>query len=224
MKLLIIEDSQRLLRSLGSGLRKKGYTVDAVADGAEGLDFARFSEYDVIVLDLMLPGLDGFSVLQRLRALGRRAHILILSARDRVEDRIRGLQLGADDYMVKPFSFDELCARISALTRRHFEEKNPEIAVGPLTLNTATRSVVRDGVPVILTPAEYAIFERLVMSKGRVVSKEGLTQAIHDGDSSAGGNVIEVLICNLRRKLAGPGSAARAIIVTRRGFGYAVER
>ena len=217
MKLLIIEDSQRLLRALGTGLRKLGYAVDLVADGAEGLDFARYNEYDVIVLDLMLPTMDGLTVLQRLRALGRKTHILILSAKDQVADRIRGLQLGADDYLVKPFSFDELCARIQALARRQYGEKNPGIAVGPLVLNTAARAVSRDGERVHLTPAEYSIFESLALSRGRVLSKEQLIDAIHDSESFPGPNVIEVLICTLRKKIG-----ADSLIETRRGHGYCI--
>ena len=221
MKLLIIEDSQRLLRSLGIGLRKMGYAVDLVADGAEGLDFARLNDYDVIVLDLMLPTMDGLTVLQRLRALGRQTHILILSAKDQVADRIRGLQLGADDYMVKPFSFDELCARIQTLTRRRYGGKNPEIPIGGLVLNTVARAVSRDGRRVSLTPTEYCIFEHLVLNRGRVLSKEQLIDAIHDSDSCPGPNVIEVLICTLRKKLG--GDAANQIITTRRGYGYCIE-
>ena len=221
MKLLIIEDSQLLLRSLGVGLRKMGYGVDLVADGAEGLDFARFNDYDVIVLDLMLPTMDGLTVLQRLRSLGKMTHILILSAKDKVEDRIRGLQLGADDYLVKPFSFDELCARIQTLVRRRYAATNPEIAIGGLVLNTAARSVSRDNGPVALTPAEYNIFEHLALSRGRVLSKEQLIDAIHDSDSCPGPNVIEVLICTLRKKLGCDGE--NQIIKTRRGYGYLIE-
>ncbi len=220
MKLLIIEDSPRLLRTLGIGLRKMGYAVDLVADGADGLDYARFNEYDVVVLDLMLPTMDGLTVLQRLRALGKKTHILILSAKDRVEDRIRGLQLGADDYMVKPFSFDELCARIQTLVRRRYGEKNPEIMVGALVLNTAARTVSRDGRRVPLTAAEYCIFEHLALSRGRVFSKEQLIDAIHDGESCTGANVIEVLVCTLRKKIDGEG--AGSIIETRRGHGYCI--
>ena len=221
MKLLIIEDSQRLLRTLGIGLRKMGYAVDLVADGADGLNYARFNEYDVIVLDLMLPTMDGLTVLQRLRALGRKTHILILSAKDRVEDRIRGLQLGADDYLVKPFSFDELCARIQTLVRRQYGEKNPEIAVGALVLNTAARTVSRDRERVHLTAAEYSIFERLAMSRGRVFSKEQLLDALHDGESSPGVNVVEVLICTLRKKIDADGG--ESVVQTRRGYGYCIE-
>lgn len=220
MKLLIIEDSQRLLRTLGIGLRKMGYAVDLVADGADGLDYARFNEYDVIVLDLMLPTMDGLAVLQRLRALGRKTHILILSAKDQVADRIRGLQLGADDYMVKPFSFDELCARIQTLVRRRYGEKNPDIAVGAVVLNTAARTVSREGRRVPLTAAEYGIFEHLALRRGRVFSKEQLIDAIHDGETCSGANVIEVLVCTLRKKIDAEG--ADSIIETRRGHGYCI--
>lgn len=221
VKLLIIEDSRPLLRSLGTGLRKLGYAVDLVADGAEGLDFARLNDYDVIVLDLMLPTMDGLTVLQRLRAFGKTTHVLILSAKDRVEDRIRGLQLGADDYLVKPFSFDELCARIQTLARRHYSAKNPEITISGLVLNTAARTVSRDGRVIALTPAEYGIFEHLALSRGRVLSKEQLINAIHDSDSCPGPNVIEVLICTLRKKLG--CDADNPIIKTRRGHGYCIE-
>ena len=220
MKLLIIEDSQRLLRTLGIGLRKMGYAVDLVADGADGLDYARFNEKDVIVLDLMLPTMDGLAVLQRLRALGRKTHILILSAKDQVADRIRGLQLGADDYMVKPFSFDELCARIQTLVRRRYGEKNPDIAVGAVVLNTAARTVSREGRRVPLTAAEYGIFEHLALRRGRVFSKEQLIDAIHDGETCSGANVIEVLVCTLRKKIDAEG--ADSIIETRRGHGYCI--
>jgi len=221
MKLLIIEDSQSLLRSLGTGLRKMGYAVDLVADGAEGLNFARHNDYDVIVLDLMLPSMDGLTVLQRLRALGKQTHILILSAKDQVEDRIRGLRFGADDYMVKPFSFDELCARIQTLVRRRYGEKNPAIALGGLELNTAARVLSRDGQHLGLTPAEYRLFERLALSRGCVLSKEQLIDALHDSDSCPGPNVIEVLICTLRKKLGDDGG--ESLIKTRRGYGYCIE-
>jgi DNA-binding response OmpR family regulator len=221
MKLLVIEDSERLLRSLGRGLRKMGYSVDLVADGKEGLDYARLNDYDVIVLDLMLPGMDGLTILRRLRGMGKQTHILILSAKDQVEDRIKGLQLGADDYMVKPFSFDELCARIDALIRRRYEAKNPAITIGPVSLDTAAKHVYRDGQPVLLTPGEYAVLETLALNRGRVLSKEQLLDAIHDSDSYAGINVIEVMVCNLRKKTGGNGNAP--VVKTRRGYGYYVE-
>ena len=221
MKLLVIEDSERLLRSLGSGLDKMGYAVDLVADGSEGLDYARFGDYDLIILDLMLPGMDGLTILNKLRSMGKQTHILILSAKDQVEDRVRGLELGADDYMVKPFSFDELCARINTLLRRRYETKNPEIIVGPFTLNTATRLVSRDGDPIHLTPAEYGTLEYLALNRGRVISKEQLLECMHDSDTYAGTNLVEVMVCTLRKKLETDNE--EPIIQTRRGYGYIIE-
>ena len=218
MKLLIVEDSKRLLRSLGHGLKKLGHSVDLVPDGRDGLDYARYNEYDVIVLDLMLPGMDGLTILRKLRRLGKQTHILILSAKDQVEDRIRGLELGADDYLVKPFSFDELCARLNTLHRRQYQAKDPNIEIGPVTINTAAKEVLFQDTPVHLTPGEYAILEYLILNQGRVMSKEQLLEAVHDSDSFTGTNVIEVMICNLRKKI-GNGSS---IIQTRRGHGYVV--
>jgi len=221
MKLLVIEDSQRLLRSLGTGLRKMGHVIDLVADGQEGFDYARFNEYDVIVLDLLLPGMDGLTILQKLRAMGNTTHVLILSAKDRVEDRVRGLELGADDYLVKPFSFDELCARLNTLQRRRHSAKNPEITLGSLTLNTASKQVKRKDRLMELTPGEYAILESLALNRGQVLSKEKLQDQLHNSDAESGVNVIEVMICNLRKKLS--NGSEENIIRTRRGYGYLIE-
>ena len=221
MKILLIEDSPKLLRAIGLGLRKLGYAVDGVADGKEGWDYARLNEYDVIVLDLMLPGMDGLSILRNLRAKGKQTHVLILSAKDQVEDRIQGLQLGADDYMVKPFSFDELTARIATLVRRRHECKTPRIALRSLTINTATRQVEGKKERVHLTAGEYAILEHLVLNRGQVISKDQLLDAIHDSDACPGANVIEVMVCTLRKKLEAAGEGE--LIETRRGYGYLVE-
>lgn len=221
MKLLVIEDSQRLLRSLGQGFKRMGYSADLVADGAEGMDYLRCKDYDVVVLDLLLPGLDGLTILGNLRAMGNDTHVLILSARDQVEDRVRGLELGADDYLVKPFSFEELCARIQTLMRRRYHAKSPEMSVGDITLNSSSRAVRKNGTEVGITPAEYAVLECLMLQKGRVLSKEQLLEEIHDSDSFAGTNVIEVLVCNLRKKLGTPGEPPW--LKTRRGYGYVIE-
>ena len=221
MKILIIEDSERLRRSLAHGLQKLGHVVDVVADGREGLDHALLYDYDALILDLMLPSMSGLAVLQELRTRGRQIHVLILSARGQVDDRIRGLQFGADDYLAKPFSFEELCARLNALSRRKFQSKNPEIEIGPLRLNTSLRTVWVDDRAVLLTAGEYAILERLAVNRGRVLSKAQLLTAVHNSESCAGPNVVEVMICNLRRKLG--SDAARARIQTRRGQGYIVE-
>jgi DNA-binding response OmpR family regulator len=221
VKVLVVEDSERLGRSLAQGLGKLGYTVDVVADGESGLAFAQTYDYDVIVLDLMLPGLPGLEVLQRLRRRGRGAHVLILSARDRIEDRVRGLQLGADDYLVKPFAFDELSARIQALVRRRYHEKSPVLTVGSLVIDTASKRVTRRGLPVPLTPAEYRLLELLAYQRGRVLSQEQLLEHLHPGDAQVSSNAVEVLVSGLRRKIHARGEPA--VVRTRRGFGYFVD-
>jgi DNA-binding response OmpR family regulator len=220
MKILVIEDSPRLLRSLGHGLRQLGYTVDLAADGREGFDFARMNDYDAVILDLLLPGLDGLSVLKNLRAAGREMPVLILSARGQVEDRVRGLELGADDYLVKPFAFAELKARLGTLIRRRYQRKNPEIQLGPLTLNTATRELRRNGDPVVLTRSEYAILEYLALNRGRVRSKEQIAALLSEGESFPESNVVEVLVCTLRKKIS--TEEPDGVIKTRRGYGYYV--
>lgn len=221
MKILVIEDSERLSRSLERGLSKAGFAVDRALDGRDGLALAETYDYDVIVLDLMLPKLSGLDVLRTLRQEGRNAHILILSARDRVEDRIAGLKAGADDYLVKPFSFDELCARIQALVRRNYAAKNPVLTIGPLTIDTAQRSVSRDGEEIRLTPNEYRILEYLAYRRGRVASRAELLEHLYSSDGEVSSNVIEVIISALRRKIG--KCEAAPIVKTRRGFGYFVE-
>jgi len=218
MKVLVIEDSDAMQRSLHYGLRRSGFAVDVAADGEEGLAYARHGAYDVIVLDLMLPGIDGLEVLRRLREGGGDTHVLILSAKDQVRERIEGLQLGADDYMTKPFAFDELVARLQALVRRKYGAKDPIQRVGPLELDTARRTASCADRALTLTPYEYAVLEHLICRRGRVVSKEELLEHIHDGDAEGSLNAVEVLIHQLRRKLGTPG-----LIQTRRGHGYLVE-
>ena len=175
---------------MSQGLKKLGYAVDLASDGDQGLDLAEAYAYHVIVLDLMLPGVPGLEVLRRLRTRGNGAHILILSARDRVEDRVKGLQLGADDYLVKPFAFDELCARIQALVRRRHESKSPVLRLGPLTIDTARREVSRDGDALHLTPSEYALLEFLAYRRGNVFSQEQLIEHLRRSDSEVSSNVI----------------------------------
>ncbi|HWM92871.1 MAG TPA: response regulator transcription factor [Thermoanaerobaculia bacterium] len=221
MKLLVVEDSERLRRSLGQGLQRAGFAVDLTADGREGLAYAAFNDYDVIILDLMLPEVDGLTVLKTLRRQGKSTHVLILSAKDQVEDRIRGLELGADDYLIKPFSFDELCARVRALIRRRYESKDPVLRVGGLEIDTARQLASRDGKPLPLTPAEYALLEMLVMRRGRVVTREQILDHLYDSASEVASNVIEVLVCSLRKKVQPEG--APPVIVTRRGRGYLIE-
>jgi two-component system, OmpR family, copper resistance phosphate regulon response regulator CusR len=222
MRLLIVEDSKRLRATLARGLRKAGYAVDTAQDGREGLWLATENDYDVVVLDLMLPEVDGLSVLRRLRALGRQTHVLILSAKDLVEDRVQGLGLGADDYLVKPFSFGELRARIQALVRRAYHAKNPLLRIAGLEIDTAARRVVHAGREIKLTPHEYGVLEVLVLRAGEVVSRRELWERLYEFESDVSSNVVDVLVCSLRKKL--PQDEPQALIKTLRGHGYLVER
>jgi DNA-binding response OmpR family regulator len=226
MRLLLVEDSSRLRSALEKGLRKAGYAVDVAKDGREGLWLGTENEYDVIVLDLMLPEIDGLTVLQTLRARGKSTHVLILSARDLVEDRIRGLRNGADDYLVKPFSFDELCARLEALVRRNYQAKNPVLRAGPLELNTASRSVTlahpEGPREVKVTPREYSLLEILMLRAGEVLGRRELWERLYDFDSETGSNVVDVLVYSLRKKL--DPDDPQSVIKTRRGQGYLIEK
>ncbi|MBI3896989.1 MAG: response regulator transcription factor [Gammaproteobacteria bacterium] len=221
MKLLIAEDSPRLRTSLTLGLTKLGYAVDAVANGREALRFITGADYDLIVLDIMLPELDGLTVLQQLRARHIKTHVLILSAKDQVQDRISGLQLGADDYLVKPFSFDELQARIAALLRRTYDKKCPLLKLGELEFNTALKELRLAGALIKLTPHELSLLEYLMMNRGRVLDYDQLVRKLYNSDSPVSRNAIEVHVSSLRKKLKAYG--ADDVIKTRRGFGYYVD-
>ena len=221
MKILVVEDSERLRRSLARGLRQEGHAVDVAADGPEGLAFLDSYEFDVLILDLMLPGLDGLEVLRRLREADNPVHVLILSARDQVEDRVRGLEMGADDYLVKPFAFDELCARLQALVRRRHGAKNPCLQIGPLWLDTNRKEVRRGDRPIHLTPTEFALFQTLALRPGRVFSKHQLVDQLYHSEAEVSSNVIEVLISGLRKKIHIPGEPP--VVQTRRGHGYLID-
>jgi DNA-binding response OmpR family regulator len=221
VKVLLVDDSERLRRSLSTGLRHCGFAVEAVGDGEQGLACARLGTYDVVILDLMLPGMDGLTVLRRLRESGSRVHVLVLSAKDRVEERVEGLELGADDYLTKPFEFDELVARLRALVRRKYGTKSPVHEVGPLRVDTGRRSVLRGEDAVDLTPHEYAVLDYLLARRGRVVPKSELLEHLYADASQGSENAVEVLVHQLRRKLEVEG--APTPIRTRRGHGYVID-
>lgn len=221
MKLLVVEDSMRLRHALSEGLQRSGFVFDVAEDGQQGSIYAQSYEYDVIILDIMLPKLDGLSLLKRLREDQNTAQILILSAKDEIRDRVRGLELGADDYLVKPFAFDELVARLKALVRRRHQIKQSAIEIGQLTVDTAKRQARKNDRTIPLTPAEYNLLEHLVLRRGRVISKTQLQNWLSDSSSEAVSNVVEVLVSNLRRKIRRMG--VERIIQTKRGFGYYVE-
>lgn len=218
MRILLVEDSARLQRTLATALRRSSYAVDVAGNGEEGLWLATTQPYDLVVLDIMLPQRDGLSVLHELRARGSAVHVLLLTARDTVADRVQGLRAGADDYLVKPFALDELLARVEALCRRAYGAKRSEIAIGDLAIDTTARLVRRAGQTVELTSREYQLLEYLARRKGHIVSRTEIEDHIYDGHVDPISNVVDSAICNLRKKI-GAGNAA-PLIHTRRGQGY----
>jgi DNA-binding response OmpR family regulator len=218
VRLLLIEDYRPLRQSLSKGLREAGFAVDATGDGQEGLWYATGNDYDVIVLDLMLPGMDGLSLLKGLRSAGRQSHVLILTAKDTLEDRITGLDCGADDYMVKPFAFEELLARVRALVRRSYRTKNPRLRVEDLLIDLAAQQVRRGDEDIELTPREYALLEYLAVRAGQMVSRTEIWEHVYEFNDDVSSNVVDVYIGYLRKKIERPGKPA--LIHTARGRGY----
>ncbi|MFH1883935.1 MAG: response regulator transcription factor, partial [Planctomycetota bacterium] len=212
------EDYRPLQQSLVKGLREAGFAVDTTRDGKEGLWYATSNEYDVIILDLMLPGMNGLEILRKMRTQGKKSHVLILTAKDTVQDRVTGLDLGADDYLVKPFAFEELLARVHALLRRGYRQKNPRIRVKDLRIDLTTQKVWRGREEIQLTPREYALLEYLAMRAGQTISRTDIWEHIYDFNSSASSNVVDVYIGYLRRKIERPNKPR--LIHTVRGRGY----
>ncbi len=221
MKVLIVDDSERLREALRVGLSAAGLAVDVACDGLAALPYFDAGDYDVVVLDLMMPKLDGRGLLAEIRRRGLVTRILVLSALDAVGERVNAIDEGADDYLVKPFSFDELRARVLALGRRHPGQPSPVIRHLGLELDTARRTASGPAGPFGLTPKEYALLETLVQHPGRVYSRSHLFERLYASDSEASDKVIEVLMSTLRAKLARGGLGD--LIETRRGFGYAAR-
>ncbi len=215
MRLLVVDDEQRLLKSLSRALREAGYAVDVAADGVEGLFKAEECDYDAIVLDLMLPGMDGWTVLERLRKK-KSTPVLMLTARGATEDRVRGLDSGADDYLPKPFDLPELLARVRALIRRATGQATSRIHLGLVGIDMRLKAVELDGKPVALTPREYAILEYLALHRGEVVSRSTLYEHLFDESEDTLSNLLDVHVFSIRRKLGAD------VILTRRGQGYLV--
>jgi DNA-binding response OmpR family regulator len=218
MRVLLIEDYDLLRQSLEQGLREEGYAVDAARDGETGLWHARSGQYDVIVLDLMLPRIDGLSILKTLREENSPSLVLILTAKDSTGDRIKGLDAGADDYLVKPFELGELLARVRALVRRKYDAKSPVIQIGDLKIVTTARQVSRGGERVDLSAREYALLEFMAHRVGQVVTRTEIWDHVYDDASTAESNVVDVFIGHLRKKIERDGQPR--LIHTRRGIGY----
>lgn len=221
MRLLLIEDHRPLRDSIAQYLRESGFIVDAVATGDEGLWAATENPYDAILLDLMLPGVDGMEILRRLRAVGNPVHILVISARDGLEDRLEALDAGADDFLVKPFPLSEALARIRALLRRSYSKKSPVMNVAGVTLDPMRREVRCGGQLIELTALEYRLIEYLFYRSGEVVSRTDIWERVFEDGSGGTSNTVDVYVGYLRRKLAAAG--AEELIHTRRGQGYILE-
>ncbi len=218
MRILVVEDERELADVLKRGLEEHGYAVDLAFDGDDGLALAEMEPYDLVVLDVMLPGRDGFDVCRRLRAQGRNMPVLMLTARDAVDDRVTGLDSGADDYLTKPFAFQQLLARVRALLRRQSVSRDPLLRAGDLEINTVTHEVHRGGRPIELTSKEYAILEYFARSPNRVLTRNQIAEHVWDFDFVAMSNVVDVYVRYLRRKL--DDDHEPRLLHTIRGTGY----
>ncbi len=221
MRVLFVEDSARLRYSVGQALRHSGYAVDLASDGEEGLWQASTLDFDVIILDLMLPKLDGLAVLERLRSQGKRTHVLLLTARDAVNDRVRGLNAGADDYLIKPFALEELLARVEALCRRGYGHKSNRLQVGDLEIDTSAKQAVRAGHAIHLKPREFQLLEYLARRTGEVATQSEIEAHLYNEEAEPMSNVVESTVSSIRRKIHLPGMPH--LIHTRRGMGYVLE-
>lgn len=222
MKILIVEDEKRLCQNVAKHLKSDGYTVDYVHDGNDALDYIYGTEYDAVILDIMLPGLDGISVLKTIRSRKIKTPVLLLTAKDTIEDKVTGLDSGADDYLTKPFSLEELSARIRVMIRRSGVERvDSTIKVGPLTLDTEKKSAFRDGKEISLTAKEYSILEYLMHNQNIVISREKMMHHIWNYDYEGSSNIIDVYIRTLRNKV--DAGFDQKLIQTVRGLGYVIK-
>lgn len=221
MRILLVEDDQKIANAIKKGLEQESYAVDIESHGEDGLGAAMAIDYDLIILDRMLPGLEGTKICRRIREEGRKTPILMLTAKDQVEDRVYGLNIGSDDYLIKPFDFDELVARIKALLRRPQSVQNTTLNVADLSLNTITKNVSRAGKEIELSPTEFSLLEYLLNNQGRPISKDQIIEHVWNFDADILPNTVEVYIGYLRNKIEKP-FGKKALIKTVRGFGYKI--
>jgi DNA-binding response OmpR family regulator len=221
LRLLVVEDEPSLLSIITKRLKEEGYGVDSAKDGREGENYITSAEYDCIILDIMIPFQDGLTLLRKIRAKNISAPVLLLTAKDSINDRVTGLDSGADDYLVKPFSFDELLARVRAMLRRHKDKKNTVLSVGDLEMDTITREVQRGGKAIELTSKEYSILEYFLRNKNRVLTKSQIAEHVWNYDFEYNSNIVEVYVRYLRRKM--DEEFKNKLIHTIRGGGYVIK-
>ena len=222
MKLLIVEDEKRLCQTIAKHLKAEGYTIDTCYNGSDAIDYIEGTEYDAIILDIMLPGIDGIAVLKKVRSKKLKTPVLLLTAKNTVEDKVTGLDSGADDYLTKPFTLEELSARIRVMIRRSGVERVDNfLTVGPLTLDTDKKVAIREGKEITLTAKEYSILEYLMHNKEIVLSREKIQQHIWNYDYEGGSNIIDVYIRTLRNKI--DAKFDQKLIQTVRGLGYVIK-
>ena len=221
MKILVVEDERDLNRIITKHLKKNNYSVDSCFDGQEALDFISYSEYDLIITDIMMPNVDGYEFIDKLRANKNNTPVIMLTAKDTLEDKIVGLDSGADDYIVKPFEFDELLARIRVLMRRNYGLATNIIQIEEITLDLAKKQVAKSGEIIDLTGKEYEVLEYLMKNKGSILSRDQILNHVWDYEYDGASNIVDVIIKNIRKKLdRGEGNT---IIYTKRGLGYFVK-
>lgn len=222
MRILVVEDEHRIANSIKKGLEQESYAVDVAYDGEAGYDLAVTEDYDVIVLDLMLPMMDGIAITRELRKNKIHTPILILTAKGQIEDKVKGLDSGADDYLVKPFSFEELLARVRALSRRPKNTLDPVLKVNNLTLDPKNYEVKRAEVSIKVSSREFALLEYLMRNAGKIISKDQIISHVWDYDADVLPNTVEVYIKSLRNKIDLPFKNTHPLITTVRGFGYKI--
>lgn len=220
MRILVVEDEHRIANTLKKGLEQERFAVDVAYDGISGYDLASSEDYDLLILDLMLPGISGMEICKKLRKDGNHVPVLILTAKGEIEDKVLGLDTGADDYLTKPFAFEEMLARVRALMRRPKESLGSEIRVGDLVLNQIEYKVERNGVEVNLSAKEYSLLQYLMRNANKIVTKNQIINHVWDYEAEVLPNTVEVYIKSLRNKIDKPYKDLKPMIITKRGFGY----
>lgn len=221
MKLLLVEDEINLNRILTKLLQKKEYQVDSAYDGIQALQHIKTNNYDAIIMDVMMPNMNGYKAVEEIRLLKNETPIIMLTARDSLNDKITGLNIGADDYLVKPFEFDELLARLNAIIRRKYSNSSSKLSIDNLILDTVEKTVTRNNTPINLTAKEYKVLEYLLQNQNRIISREQIRENVWEYDYEAESNVIDVLIKNIRKKIDLPDT--KPLIHTKRGLGYVIK-